>query len=53
VTVSIGVAPCEPQAAGALHVAIATAERALARAKKDGRNRIAGPTLPRRTRRAA
>jgi len=53
VTASIGAAACEPQAAGALHVAIATAERALARAKRDGCNRVAPPALPRRTRRAA
>jgi diguanylate cyclase (GGDEF)-like protein len=54
VTVSIGVAPCEPQRAGALHVAIATAEQALRRAKKDGCNRVAGPApSPSRTRRAA
>jgi diguanylate cyclase (GGDEF)-like protein len=53
VTVSIGMAACDPLATGALHVAIATAERALARAKKDGCNRVAPPALPRRTRRAA
>jgi diguanylate cyclase (GGDEF)-like protein len=53
VTVSIGVAPCEPERSGAIHVAIAGAERALARAKKDGCNRVAGPRIARRVPRAA
>ncbi|HEX6689525.1 MAG TPA: GGDEF domain-containing protein [Burkholderiales bacterium] len=53
VTVSVGVAPCEAERAGALHVAIASAEQALRVAKKDGCNRVARPPLPRRARRAA
>ena len=40
VTVSIGVASCEAQRAGALHVALAYAEQALRHARKDGRDRV-------------
>jgi len=46
VTVSIGVASCEPQRAGALHVALAYAEKALLDAKKQGRNRIVAAPAP-------
>ena len=58
VTVSIGVAHCEPQRAGALHVALAYAEQALRRARKNGRDRVvaaavAAPAPVRRTREAA
>ena len=41
VTVTIGVAHCEPRSAGALHVALAYAEQALRRARKAGRDRVA------------
>jgi diguanylate cyclase (GGDEF)-like protein len=41
VTVTIGVAHCEPRRAGALHVALAYAEQALRRARKAGRDRVA------------
>jgi diguanylate cyclase (GGDEF)-like protein len=53
VTVSVGVAACEAERAGALHVAIASAEQALRRAKKDGCNRVASPPPPRRAARRA
>lgn len=43
VTVSIGVAPCEVQHPGSLHIAIAGADQALQRAKEGGRDRVAGP----------
>jgi len=47
VTVSIGVAPCEVQLPGSLHAAITRAELALYRAKKGGRDRVAGPLVTR------
>ena len=56
ITVSIGVAPCEVQRAGALQVALAHAEQALHRARKNGRDRVvAAPASapPGRARRAA
>jgi diguanylate cyclase (GGDEF)-like protein len=48
VTVSVGVAPCEAGRAGALHMAITRAEKALASAQRNGRNRVAGPAAPAR-----
>ncbi len=48
VTVSIGVAPCDPARTGALHMAIALAETALGSAQRNGRNRVAGPPVPAR-----
>ena len=48
VTVSIGVAPCDPARTGALHLAIAQAETALGSAQRKGGNRVAGPSLPAR-----
>jgi diguanylate cyclase (GGDEF)-like protein len=48
VTVSIGVAPCDPGRASALHIAIAQAETALGSAQRSGRNRVAGPPVPAR-----
>lgn len=48
VTVSIGVAPCEAGRANALYLAIVQAEKALGRAQRSGRNRVAGHPPPAR-----